>query len=200
MHSSCNFGRMLSVGAIRFEDRFCTSKQGGIGGAHIHDMPCTWRLSWLSVERPWSALVISLDFSTNRCRNRSYPLQGYHFWHCRQFLVTEVFAAWRVLTIVSSLMSGWDEVMNPQENWWKPMAQVSSVSSQQKWKIWIIQGFRKISRNETQCIMDERDLSICCLYCPGHSSVTQKNTLFSVSMCFSSPLGLIHWPQTIKLF
>jgi len=23
---------MLSVGAIRFEDRFCTSKKGGIGG------------------------------------------------------------------------------------------------------------------------------------------------------------------------
>ena len=24
---------MLSVGAIRFEDRFCTSKKGGIGGS-----------------------------------------------------------------------------------------------------------------------------------------------------------------------
>ena len=32
MYSSCNFGRTLSVGAIRFEDRFCASKKGGIGG------------------------------------------------------------------------------------------------------------------------------------------------------------------------
>ena len=29
---SCNFGYMISVGAIHFEDRFCTSKKGGIGG------------------------------------------------------------------------------------------------------------------------------------------------------------------------
>ena len=32
VYSSCNFGRTLSVGAIRFEDRFCASKKGGIGG------------------------------------------------------------------------------------------------------------------------------------------------------------------------
>ena len=30
--ASSDFGRTLSVGAIRFEDRFCASKQGGIGG------------------------------------------------------------------------------------------------------------------------------------------------------------------------
>ena len=29
---SSDFGRMLSVGAIRFEDRFCASTKGGIGG------------------------------------------------------------------------------------------------------------------------------------------------------------------------
>ena len=32
MYSSCNFGRTLSVGAICFGDRFCTSKKGRIGG------------------------------------------------------------------------------------------------------------------------------------------------------------------------
>ena len=32
LYLSCNFGRMLSVGIIRFEDKFCTSKKGGIGG------------------------------------------------------------------------------------------------------------------------------------------------------------------------
>ena len=30
--ASSDFGRMLSVGAIRFEDRFCASRKGGIGG------------------------------------------------------------------------------------------------------------------------------------------------------------------------
>ena len=30
--ASSDFGRMLSVGAICFEDRFCASKKGGIGG------------------------------------------------------------------------------------------------------------------------------------------------------------------------
>ena len=30
--ASSDFGRMLSVGAIRFEDRFCASKKGGIEG------------------------------------------------------------------------------------------------------------------------------------------------------------------------
>ena len=30
--ASSDFGRMLSVGAICFEDRFCASKKGRIGG------------------------------------------------------------------------------------------------------------------------------------------------------------------------
>jgi len=30
-----DLGRMLSVGAIRFEDRFCASKKGGIGGRTV---------------------------------------------------------------------------------------------------------------------------------------------------------------------
>ena len=67
---------MLSVGAIRFEDRFCASEKGGIGGGGrvsargaVHmatalagcrkalvvqrGVPCTWQLPWLAVERPW---------------------------------------------------------------------------------------------------------------------------------------------------
>ena len=40
--SSRNFGHMLSVGIIRFEDRLCASKKGGIG---LSDkVPCTWQL------------------------------------------------------------------------------------------------------------------------------------------------------------
>jgi len=53
VYSSCNFDHTLSVGAIRFGDnRFCAS----VGG-HSHDLPCTWRLSWLAVEKPWLAMA-----------------------------------------------------------------------------------------------------------------------------------------------
>ena len=79
---------MLSVGATRFEDRFCASKKGGIGGGgrvSVRDavhmaatlagfrkalvgtglMPCTWQLPWLAVEKPWSALAwVFLSFLT----------------------------------------------------------------------------------------------------------------------------------------
>jgi len=26
-------------------------------GGHSHDLPCTWRLSWLAVEKPWLAMA-----------------------------------------------------------------------------------------------------------------------------------------------
>ena len=44
--ASSDFGRMLSVGTIRFED----SKKGGIGGGGwVHPgVPCTWQLPWLA--------------------------------------------------------------------------------------------------------------------------------------------------------
>ena len=37
-----DFGRMLSVGTIPFEDRFCASKKGGMGevGGHSHRIYC----------------------------------------------------------------------------------------------------------------------------------------------------------------
>ena len=37
-------------------------------GGYIHDMPCTWQLSWLAVERPWLALAQPfLSFLTEYC-------------------------------------------------------------------------------------------------------------------------------------
>jgi len=47
---------MLSVGAIHFEDRFCNSEKGGIGGGGQVSAR-TWQLPWLAVEKPWSALA-----------------------------------------------------------------------------------------------------------------------------------------------
>ena len=49
---------MLSVGAIRFEDRFCASRkvgQGEVGGSTaLADR--AWRLLQLAIEKAWSAL------------------------------------------------------------------------------------------------------------------------------------------------
>ena len=41
------------------QDRFCASKKGEIGGGGwVHpEMPCTWQLPWLAVEKPWSTLA-----------------------------------------------------------------------------------------------------------------------------------------------
>ena len=54
--ASSDFGRMLSVGAIRFEDRFCASRKGGTGGvggcSALADS--AWRRLQLPVEKPWS--------------------------------------------------------------------------------------------------------------------------------------------------
>ena len=53
MTITSKFGQMLSVGAIRFEDRFCASRKGGTGGGGwVGDS--AWWLLQLAVEKPWS--------------------------------------------------------------------------------------------------------------------------------------------------
>lgn len=63
---------MLSVGAIRFEDRFCASKKGGIGGGervsaqsamHMPAALAGYRKALVSTR-----LAIYLLFDTNGCR------------------------------------------------------------------------------------------------------------------------------------
>ena len=53
---SSDFGCMLSVGAIRFEDRFCASRKGGKGevGGCTALADSAWRRLQLPVEKPWS--------------------------------------------------------------------------------------------------------------------------------------------------
>ena len=67
--ASSDFGRMLSVGAIRFEDRLCASRKGGTGGGgwdrgrwvgqgevggYTALADSAWRRLQLPVEKPWS--------------------------------------------------------------------------------------------------------------------------------------------------
>ena len=63
--ASSDFGRMLSVGAICFEDRFCASKKGGIGGGGrvsawgaVHMAGAVHIAAALAgCKKPWSALA-----------------------------------------------------------------------------------------------------------------------------------------------
>ena len=78
-----NFGCMLSVGAICFEDRFCASKMGGIGeGGQAYSRHAVHMEAVLAGCR--KALVgtgwtISLLFNTNGCRNSSSAFVGAPF-------------------------------------------------------------------------------------------------------------------------
>ena len=49
---------MLSVGAIRFEDRFCGSRKGGTGemGEYTALGDSAWQLLQLAIEKAWLAL------------------------------------------------------------------------------------------------------------------------------------------------
>ena len=80
--ASSDFVRMLSVGAIRFEDRFCLAKKAGqreVGGFQ-HGVLCTWQLPWLAVEKlVGTGWIISHFVNTNRLRNHSPPLVGVPF-------------------------------------------------------------------------------------------------------------------------
>ena len=81
--ASSDFGHMLSVGAIHFEDRFCANKKGGIeGGGRVSTRGAMHMVAALASCR--KALVctgwtISHLVSTNRLRNHSPPLVGAPF-------------------------------------------------------------------------------------------------------------------------
>ena len=63
---------MLSVGAICFEDRFYTSKKGGIGGGgRVSARGAVHMAAALAGRRKallGTGLAISLSLDTNRCR------------------------------------------------------------------------------------------------------------------------------------
>ena len=108
--ASSDFGCMLSVGAIRFEDRFCTSKKGGIrevGGftpeCHAHGSCFGWLEK--SLGQQWLN-----HFSPCKHKQAQDPL----FSPCRGtisesvgcFQSVGVLTGRRALTIEKLLMSG----------------------------------------------------------------------------------------------
>ena len=101
--ASSDFGRMLSVGAIRFEDRFCASRKGGTGGGGWVHRSAWWRMvataaacrpggAWwrlqLPVEKPWSMTggPFVCFLAQMGVENAPFTLQGLHFWQFRQLL------------------------------------------------------------------------------------------------------------------
>ena len=109
--ASSDFGRMLSVAAIRFEDRFCTSKKGRIGGS---GRVSAWSAVHMAAAlvgctKPWSALAG--PFLTLLAQQAQEPLPS----PCRgtisglvgSILSGGACAGQTALTIESSLMSGY---------------------------------------------------------------------------------------------
>ena len=82
---------MLSVGAICFEDRFCASKKGGIGGGEqVSEQGAMHMAATLGGCRKAlvsTGLAISPLLATNGVDKIPLPYYGLHFWHCRQFSV-----------------------------------------------------------------------------------------------------------------
>ena len=81
--ASSDFGRMLSVGAIGFEDRFCASKKDRIGGGErisawsgVHMVAALVGCRKALVGTGWTICHL---VSTNRLRNHSPPLVGAPF-------------------------------------------------------------------------------------------------------------------------
>ena len=114
----CNFGCMLSVGATSPYPKNLAQKRwdrGRFVGILIHDMPCTWRLSWLAIERPWLALAgPSVSFlAQTGVETSPLPFHVLHFGFRRQF------AGQRALIIVSLLMTRCVWGHETQENWWQ---------------------------------------------------------------------------------
>ena len=134
---SSDFGCMLLVGTIRFENRFCASRKGGTGGGGCTTLAdSAWRQLQLPVEKPWSKLggPFVCFLAQTGVENTPFTLQGLHFWHFRQLLVRSVLWSegpdyWTLANECVCLRS-WThkECVN------KALTQVSSASSKQKWK------------------------------------------------------------------
>ena len=87
-----DFAHTLSVGAVRLEDRFCTSKKVRIGGGRqvsaqedamrIAAALAACRTALVSTG-PYFTLLAQMGAETT-----PFPLQRHHFWYCRHFLVT----------------------------------------------------------------------------------------------------------------
>ena len=87
--ASSDFGRIYQLAQSVFsKDRFCASKNGGIGGGgrvsargavHMAATLAGYRKALVGTGWTISHLV-----STNKLRNQS---QGHHFWTCRQHSV-----------------------------------------------------------------------------------------------------------------
>ena len=77
-------------------------------GAHDHDMPCTWRLPWVSVEQPWSPLAGPFSPCWHKWVQKPFlsPFGGTISRSVGIFQSGWVFTGQRALTIESLLMSG----------------------------------------------------------------------------------------------
>ena len=107
---------MLSVGTIRFEDRFSASRKGGQGEVGVctalADSP--WQLLQLAEEWPWSALggLFFCFLVQTSVENGRGSISGFS----GSFQSGGAFLGWRALTTERSEMSGCDQGHEPAKN------------------------------------------------------------------------------------
>ena len=115
---------MLSVGTIRFEDRFCTSRKGETGGGgwvHRSGWPCMvaaaagYRIGqrWMACS---SAFLYKRVYKTicSPCRDSVSGLLG-------SFQSGGAFSGRKVLTNECSVMSGCGHSYEPTKNFWRKL-------------------------------------------------------------------------------
>ena len=98
-HATLTVCYQLAQSVLKIGSGLACRKSGtwqGEVGRHSHDMLCTWQLSWLAIEKPWSALTwpfLSFFFYANRYRNHSSAFVGAREKHS---LVRELWPSHRV--------------------------------------------------------------------------------------------------------
>ena len=109
--ASSDFGRMLSVGAIGFEDRFCASKKGRIGGGGLVSAWSAVHMATALVSCPKALVgtgwtISHLVNTTGSGTTPLSPCRGTISGLVGSILSGEACAGQTALTIESSLMSG----------------------------------------------------------------------------------------------
>ena len=95
-----DFGCMLSVGANRFEDRFCASKKAGEGEEYHAHGSCLREKPWSEMAGPFLTLLAQTGSGTN-----PLPCRGTISESVGSFQSGGALAGRRALTIESSPMS-----------------------------------------------------------------------------------------------
>ena len=132
---SYDFGCMLSIGTIHFEDRFCASKKGGnVGGSALQLLKLVAAVGCRKALVSTVLVINFFSFPAQTCmENASLILKGSIFGTVGRFQLRSrgVFSGWRDLTI-EFVLSDVVEVVHIQEQLKEALSQVSRNMGQRR--------------------------------------------------------------------